>query len=98
MKEKTLHNSDISGCKENVPDVKTFGDGDLFRLVSKASSDNEGWMKSTKAADVGSDKTRASCDKNRHLRGRTSVKRCFLQARLESILCQLPLGACKAIS
>lgn len=49
MKEKTLNNSDISGVKQNVPDVKVVGNGDLFQLLSKASSQNEGWMKSCKA-------------------------------------------------
>jgi hypothetical protein len=29
-----------------------FGDGDLFKLISKASSKNEGWMKSTKAMQI----------------------------------------------
>ena len=46
---KTLHNSDISGVKLNVPDLKVFGNGDLFQLLSKASSKEEDWMKSTKA-------------------------------------------------
>lgn len=50
--EKTLHNSDISGAKINVPDIKTFGNGDLFKLISKASSATEGWMKSTKAMEI----------------------------------------------
>jgi len=49
MKDKTLHNSSLSVAKVNVPDLKVFGDGDLFRLLSKASSASEGWMKSTKA-------------------------------------------------
>lgn len=53
MKEKTLHNSDISGAKVNVSDLKVVGNGDLFQLLSKASSKAEGWMKSTKAMDVG---------------------------------------------
>jgi hypothetical protein len=53
MKLKTLHNSDISGAKKNVPDIKVFGNGDLFQLISKASSESEGWMKSTKAMQVG---------------------------------------------
>lgn len=47
--EKTLHNSDISGARQNVKDIKVVGDGDLFRLLCKASSESEGWMKSTKA-------------------------------------------------
>ena len=29
-----------------------FGDGDLFQLLSKASSQDEGWMKSTKAMET----------------------------------------------
>ena len=29
-----------------------FGNGDLFQLLSKASSEKEGWMKSTKAMDT----------------------------------------------
>ena len=46
---KTLHNSDISGARENVPDIQVVGDGDTFKLICKASSKAEGWMKSTKA-------------------------------------------------
>jgi hypothetical protein len=49
---KTLHNSDISGARLNVPDIKVVGDGDLWELLCKASSENEGWMKSTKAMKV----------------------------------------------
>lgn len=52
MIEKTLHNSDVSGARKNVPDIKIFGNGDLFQLILKASSDSEGWMKSTKAMEV----------------------------------------------
>ena len=50
--EKTLHNSDASGARENVKDIHFFGDGDTFKLISKASSEAEGWMKSTKAMEV----------------------------------------------
>ncbi len=52
MKTKTFCNSDINGTKKNVPDVKVFGDGDMFKLLCKASSDKEGWMKSTKAMEI----------------------------------------------
>ena len=48
---KTLGNTDQSKCRENVPDVVMFG-GDLFKLMSKASSQDEGWMKSTKAMET----------------------------------------------
>jgi len=53
MEEKTLYNSDVSGTHENVSDIAIVGDGDLFHLLSKVSSQQEGWMKSTKAMDVG---------------------------------------------
>ncbi len=49
---KTLGNTDVSGARKNVPDLVVFGDGDVFELVSKASSQSEGWMKSTKAMNV----------------------------------------------
>ena len=49
---KTLHNSTISGARQNVKDIKVVGNGDMFRLLCKASSQEEGWMKSTKAMEV----------------------------------------------
>lgn len=49
MEEKTLHNSDADGAKKNVSDLKIIGNGDLFQLLCKAHSQNQGWMKSTKA-------------------------------------------------
>jgi len=52
MTEKTLHNTDVSGVRQNVPDVKVTGNGDTFRLLCKASSKEEGWMKSAKAMQV----------------------------------------------
>jgi hypothetical protein len=52
MGTKTLHNSDVSEVRENVKDIKVVGDGDSFQLLFKASSEKEGWMKSTKAMDV----------------------------------------------
>ena len=49
---KTLHNSNISGARKNVKDIKVVGDGDMFKLLCKASSEAEGWMKSTKAMET----------------------------------------------
>lgn len=46
---KTLKNSDISGARQNVKDIQVVGDGDMFKLLCKAYSEEEGWMKSTKA-------------------------------------------------
>lgn len=49
---KTLHNSTVSGARDNVSDLQVFGDGDTFKLICKASSAKEGWMKSTKAMEI----------------------------------------------
>jgi len=52
-KAKTLHNSTVSKTEKNVPDIRVVGNGDAFKLLCKVSSEEEGWMKSTKAMDVG---------------------------------------------
>ena len=49
---KTLHNSTVSGAHENVKDLKVVGNGDSFKLLCEASSEEEGWMKSTKAMEI----------------------------------------------
>lgn len=50
--EKTLGNTDVNGAHKNVPDIQVFGNGDMFQLLCKASSQAEGWMKSTKAMEI----------------------------------------------
>lgn len=50
--EKTLTNTTASQAKDNVKDIVFWGNGDLFKLLSKASSKEEGWMKSTKAMET----------------------------------------------
>ena len=52
MKEKTLHNSNVLDVKKNVKDISVVGNGDMFQLLCKASSQEEGWMKSTKACEI----------------------------------------------
>ena len=47
--EKTLDNTNVAEAKSKVSDLKVFGNGDLFTLICKASSQAQGWMKSTKA-------------------------------------------------
>jgi len=49
---KTFHNTDASVASKNVKDIVFFGNGDTFKLISKASSKNEEWMKSTKAMQI----------------------------------------------
>jgi hypothetical protein len=53
MEKKSLHNTTANGARKNVKDIKFWGDGDTFKLISKASSEAEGWMKSTKAMQAG---------------------------------------------
>lgn len=52
MKDKTLDISEVKGAKKNISDLKVYGDGDTFALLCKASSQEEGWMKSTKVCNV----------------------------------------------
>lgn len=52
MAEKTLDISTVKGARANIKDLVTYGDGDTFRLLCKASSQEEGWMKSTKVCNV----------------------------------------------
>ena len=49
---KTFGNTDTNGATKNVKDIVFWGNGDTFKLISKASSQAEGWMKSTKAMEI----------------------------------------------
>jgi len=49
---KTLNNINADDAKKNVKDIVFWGD-DTWKLISKASSEREGWMKSTKAMECG---------------------------------------------
>lgn len=51
--EKTLDITEIKDAKVNISDLKVFGNGDTFQLICKASSQEQGWMKSTKAMPTG---------------------------------------------
>lgn len=52
MSEKTLDNTTASQAKDNVSDIQFWGDGDAWKLLGKASSKAEGWMKSSKAYEI----------------------------------------------
>jgi hypothetical protein len=52
MIEKNMDVTDINGAKKNISDLKVFGNGDTFQLICKASSQEQGWMKSTKAMEI----------------------------------------------
>ena len=50
--KKSLGNTTSNGATKNVKDIVFWGNGDTFKLISKASSKAEGWMKSTKAMEI----------------------------------------------
>ena len=50
---KSLGNTCANKTSKNVKDIVSWGNGDTFKLISKASSQAEGWMKSTKAMFTG---------------------------------------------
>jgi hypothetical protein len=52
MSEKMLDISEVKQAKDNISDLVVYGDGDTFRLLCKASSQEQGWMKSTKVCNV----------------------------------------------
>ncbi|PFQ75662.1 hypothetical protein COK15_14970 [Bacillus cereus] len=52
MKEKDLNISEVRGAKKNISDLQVYGDVDTFALLCKASSKEQGWMKSTKVCNV----------------------------------------------
>lgn len=52
MKEKDLNITEVRGATANISDLKVYGDGDTFALLCKASSQEQGWMKSTKVCNL----------------------------------------------
>ena len=52
MTDKTLDVKNIEDAKKKVSDIEVFGDGDAWKLLCKASSKSQGWMKSTKTMTV----------------------------------------------
>ena len=52
MKDKTLSVENSNDAKEKISDIKFVGNPDTFKLLCKASSEEEGWMKSTKVMEV----------------------------------------------
>ena len=53
--QKSLHNTCSNGATKNVKDIVFWGNGDTFQLISKASSEAEGWFKITNAMKCGKD-------------------------------------------
>ncbi len=49
---RSLHNSPTNPATKNVPDIQKYGLPDNWILVCKASSQKEGWMRSTKVMNL----------------------------------------------
>lgn len=49
---KSLDITNVEEAKQKISDIEVFGNGDLFQLMCKASSEEQGWMKSTKVMQV----------------------------------------------
>jgi len=71
--EKTLDITEVKGAKANIADLKVFGNGDLFQLIAKASSQEQGWMKSTKAMFTGNGVVVQVTTQQRNIDGTYSV-------------------------
>lgn len=52
MDKKTFTVIDGASAGIKIEDLTTWGDPDTWKLICKASSDEEGWMKSTKAMSI----------------------------------------------
>jgi hypothetical protein len=51
--EKSLDVTSVADAQQGkVSDIKVVGNGDTFQLLCKASSKDQGWMKSAKAAEI----------------------------------------------
>lgn len=49
LEEKSLDVTSVADLQKKVNDIKVIGNGDLVSLLCKASSADQGWMKSAKA-------------------------------------------------
>lgn len=49
---KTLTNTSVEDAQAAIPDIIVVGNGDMWQLLSKASSSKEEWMKSCKAMEI----------------------------------------------
>lgn len=50
--QKDLGITEVRAAKDNISDLVVYGNGDTFALLCKASSQEQGWMKSTKVCNL----------------------------------------------
>jgi len=51
--DKSLNTSEANPAKKQISDLEKWGVEDPWKLIAKASSKKQGWMKSTKAMEIG---------------------------------------------
>jgi hypothetical protein len=49
MKNRTLNNTNPSEAKSSIEDLEVYGESTMWITIAKASSNSQGFMKSTKA-------------------------------------------------
>jgi len=49
---KPLNNTSSEQARQQTSDLEIFGDVDAWQLICKASSESQGWMKTTKAMEI----------------------------------------------
>ena len=49
---RCLNNTNIAEAKASTSDLEVYGKGDLWVCLCKASSQRDGWMKSTKVMEI----------------------------------------------
>lgn len=88
--EKSLSNTNMKDLAKTTPDVEVHGDPGAWKCVCKASSKNQGWMKSTKVLEVKSSSfSQGGClvQVSTELRGQVAEALCFVPgARLTDFL------------
>ena len=52
VEKKSLHNTNVDEARQHTSDIQVYGEGNTFALWCKVSSEQQGWMKSTKVANV----------------------------------------------
>jgi hypothetical protein len=52
MSERSMNNTSEASAKRAADDLQLFGNTDAWVLICKASSQSQGWMRSTKAMDL----------------------------------------------
>lgn len=52
VSDRNLHNTSSADAKATTPDIQVHGNPDAWECICKASSQSQGWMKSTKRMRV----------------------------------------------